>query len=233
VILVDSSVDINDESFQSSVAALRCQIRQLPPLDQGLVVRIQNLWAPHKTHTNYDPVNCKLIQYLKFHTFDPWFKQWDVVFYVDAGVEVYGDLNRMKAACDPSGVFYAHSNGYPEYSTFGTLRGQFEPILDSTVADVLENSYDLNKDSFQSTIMIFDTSLIKNSTLSSLYTLLDLYPIANRNDQGILNLYFYNSWTQLPVRDEQGWLYDFLERDSYMKTDYLILKYPRCRLSFR
>ena len=46
-------------------------------------------------------------------------------------------------------------------------------------------------------------------------------------DQGILNLHFNcerNLWKQMPIKDESGFLYDYLCRKNYSNKDYLMLK---------
>jgi hypothetical protein len=234
VMLVDQSIDINNTFLREQTNIYRIQIRQLPDLEKPLLEKLVTIWNLHKDAPNYPVVTKKFVQYLKFYLFDTWFKQWDVVFYIDAGMCIYGDLNRMKMACEPDpGVLYVHSNGYPLYSDFGMLRRQFETYLDTFITDQLESHYDLNADSFQSTAMIFHTSCNKETTVSDLWDLTYKYPIGNRNDQGILNLYFYKRWKQIPLRDSDGWLYDFHERHPYTKADYLMLKYPLNQLFFR
>ncbi len=234
VMLVDETVDTDDSFFKEHMRMLKFTTRKLPNLNSDLVYQIKRLWDNHKENPDYYPVVEKMIQYQKFHVFDTWFKQWDVVFYIDSGIQIYGDLNRMKASCDPlSSEFYAHSNGYPNYDEFGSLRKQFNHNLSQSISDTLDSQYNLSVDSFQSTVMVFNTNLIEESTVLDLFTLTSIFPIANRNDQGILNLYFYKLWKQLPLRDSHGWLYDFLERGENKKVDYLTLKYPRNNLLFR
>lgn len=227
VMLVDPTVNLEDPFLKSQAKLLQIQIRQLPPLDTSISEVIHSAWSSKKSQPHYHEVTSKLVQYLKFYLFDPWFKQWDAVFYIDAGMRIYGDLNRMKAACIPEpGFLYVHSNGYPNYDTPGTLRRQFDMSLDESITEQLESHYDLNLDSFQSTTIIFNTASIEDSTISDLFALTRAFPVANRNDQGILNLYFYGRWKQLPLRDAEGWLYDFLERNGHQKVEYLMLKYP-------
>ena len=148
-------------------------------------------------------------------------------------MRIYGDLNRMKRACTEEGVLYAHSNGYPDYQIGAHVRRQFEDFLDAQITQEMDTEFSLDIDSFQSTIMIYHTGIIEPTTVQDLYGLLNKYPTANRNDQGILNLYFHckkHMWKQLPLRDEEGYLYDFLQRHGLAKVDYLMLKYPREQL---
>jgi len=234
VVLVDSTVDITDPMVKGRFEALECQIRCVE--NKAPLETIRSMWKPYKGHFNRDPVCKKLVQYIKFHIFDEWFKQWDTVFYIDSGAHIYGDLNRMKRACEPKGVLYAHSNGYPSYLTNAYVRGQFDMFLDEMIAKELDAEFPLDIDSFQSTVMIFDTSLITPSMVDELFELTHRFPLANRNDQGILNLYFHcarSLWKQIPLQDEEGLLYDFHQRDGRAKVEYLMLKYPLEQLQFR
>ena len=74
---------------------------------------------------------------------------------------------------------------------------------------------------------IYDTSILEDNTVDRLFELNEKYPIAKRMDQGILNLYFNcekKLWKQIPIKDKEGFLYDYHERNDYKKNDYLILK---------
>ena len=234
VVLVDTSVNLQDSLVSSRFQALGCEIRQVE--SQAPVDRIQALWKPFEHSQNYATAIKKLVQYCKFHIFDLWFKRWDYVFYIDAGMRIYGDLNRMKRACQDKGVFYAHSNGYPDYKEVGSIRNQFESSLDMNIMNEMDKEFTLDIDSFQSTTMIFHTGIIEANTIQDLYNILYKYPTAKCNDQGIFNLYFHckkHIWKQLPLHDEEGFLYDFLQRGNNSKLDYLMLKHPLEQLLFR
>jgi hypothetical protein len=89
------------------------------------------------------------------------------------------------------------------------------------------SKYDLNVDYFQGTMFIYDTKIIDSNTVNDLFELAFKYKLSRRMDQGILNLYFTserNLWKQIPIKDDYGFLYDYLIRSPYSRHDYLMLK---------
>ena len=76
-------------------------------------------------------------------------------------------------------------------------------------------------------MMLYDTSIIKEDSIKKLIELMNTYPNTfGTKDQAILNLYFIDKWTSLPIKDNTGLLYDFNERDN-KKEDYIMVKYPK------
>lgn len=191
---------------------------------------VQPFWEQHKTHENYDYIQCHPYIYQKFFVFHQMFKAWDVVFYMDSGCVIQGPLQRMKTMCEPRHFLYAHSDSYPFYC-YRSLDCQFRfELADPSVKQDLEAKHNLDIDYFQSTLMIYNTKILEENTLSRLFELAEKYPMSVRMDQGILNLYWTcerKLWRQMPLQDEVGFLYNFLELKGCKTKDYLILKYPR------
>jgi hypothetical protein len=158
----------------------------------------------------------KLFQYHKYHLFTPFFKHWRYVFYIDCGAKIYNNIAPILQTVEPN-TLLAHSDAYPTYQW--KLRCQFLEI---------DTKFDLNIDYFQSTIMLFDTSIIEDNTFQQLYELTEKYPVSTTNDQGILNLYFnciQKKWKQIALGDENTYYYDFCVRNSdkpYVMTKYFI-----------
>jgi lipopolysaccharide biosynthesis glycosyltransferase len=212
VILMIQKKDVSME-LQEFVERHSVTIFELPEKD---VTPILDIW---KNHSNYSYISTRPFMFMKFYVFSTYFKQWDVIFYIDSGTSIYGPLDRMKKSCHPSGILYGHSDAYPYFEW--KLRGQFAKELSPAS---LEKNYNLDVDYFQGTMFIYDTAIIEDDTVDKLFDLAFMYPSSTRMDQGILNLYFNcdkNIWRQIPVRDEYGFLYDYLRRGNY---SYLMLK---------
>lgn len=167
--------------------------------------------------------------YAKFGMMSTALKKWERVFYMDAGMRIFGSLSRLTAVAETPGFLYAHSDAYPSF--IWKLKGQFDlNLIDKISQKVFLETFDTDRDYFQSTIMLFSTSIIEDSTLGELTDLLCRWPISRRGDQGIFNLYFNcmkGIWKPLPVRDNAGFLYDFMERQGHSCHEYVALKYPR------
>jgi hypothetical protein len=161
----------------------------------------------------------KIFQYHKFHLFNTFFKQWDFVFYVDCGIHIFNDVTPI-IETRQKGVLLAHSDAYPTYNR--KLRDQFDqkhPIFRT-----LNELYDLNVDYCQTTIMLYDTSIIEMGTFSDLLRIAIEYPISITNDQGIIALYFTNVrplFRQIQTRGENTFYYDYLRRGHF---PYIMLK---------
>ncbi len=191
---------------------------------------LQSFWENHKGHQHYEYIQSHPYIFQKFYVFDSFFKSWDIVFYMDSGCVIQGPLSRMKEACTPRNFLYAHSDAYPFY-TYRSLDCQFQlEIVEPSVKEEMEKTYNLDIDYFQSTIMIYNTKILEENTLKRLFELAEKYPFSVRMDQGILNLYWTcerRCWRQIPLQDQKGFLYNFLEINGCKTKDYLILKYPR------
>lgn len=164
--------------------------------------------------------------YMKFSMMSTQFRNWDYLFYIDAGCKIQGDLNRFKTVCTDTSCVYAHSDSYPIYQW--KLRDQFLiQALSPEEKEAFERIYPLDTDYFQSTLMIFHRTIIQDTTVEELFQLAKDSPISRRMDQGILNLYFHckkKIWKPLPLRDEIGFLYDYHPREGHTASDYCILK---------
>lgn len=168
------------------------------------------------------PFNEKLFQYHKFYCFDSYFKQWDTIFYLDSGINIYRDIRPMLDVKKPN-TLLAHSDAYPTYEW--KLSGQFNSNFPALFSE-LKSSYNLNIDYFQTTIMLYDTSIIQEDTFQNLYNLALRYPISRTNDQGIIALYFTSivpAWEQIPIRNEETFFYDFHRRGDE-KASFIMLK---------
>ena len=224
VLTISDDVVLKDE-HERSFLELRTSIYVVRSRN---VDRILEVWKNHRTHPRYEYTINRLGIYLKFNIFDIYFKQWDTVFYLDAGAVILGDLGRFKASCIPNGCLYAHSDAYPIYER--KLSGQFAfELIDPFDADTMKRTYAMECDYFQSTVMIFDSSILQPGISDTLFEMYERYPNSLTGDQAILNLYFtlqYPIWKPLQLKDEYGFLYDFHERDRYSTNHYAILKYP-------
>ena len=190
-------------------------LKEFPTLDTSKVEKLYNS-------------SDKIFQFFKFNLFDTYFKKWDTILYIDAGMHIFKPLNRL-FNIDVKGYLFANSDAKPTYEW--TLESQFNIDKDKDITNELKKEFDLTKkDYFQSTMMLFDTSIIHNNTVKELVELMNKYPICfGTKDQAILNLYFLNKrnlWKPLPLNDNEGLLYDFNEREN-KKEDYIMVKYPK------
>jgi len=226
VLLVSESL-YNNSQLKNYVEKYNIILRKVP---NRSFTKNMELWNKQYNHPERSYVLQREFMYNKFLVFDVYFKKWDIVFYIDAGCIINDSLERFKTSCEPSNCIYAHSDAYP-YINNWVLKRQFDiEIFDdlNNKKDFIDN-YEMyfNKDYFQSTMFIYDTKIIEDETVETLFKLNEKYPIATRMDQGILNLYFNcdrNLWKQIPIKDTKGFLYDFCKRPGYKDSDYCMIK---------
>ena len=166
----------------------------------------------------------KTFQYHKFYVFHEYFKNWDKIFYIDAGMHILKPIKKiLDIECDNN--LLAHSDSYPYYKN--KLDCQFEQIAFPDVYNDLKKNFNLKIDFFQSTILLFNSSIINSNTLNDLIELSNKYFISSTNEQGIMNLLFnckLGIWKQIQLRDDNTFFYDFWERPNYSKNNYIMLK---------
>lgn len=163
----------------------------------------------------------KQFQFHKLNLFNPFFKQWNYIFYLDCGITIFSDISPIINA-KTENTLLAHSDSYPYYEW--KLHCQFDKN-NTEYFTKLNDRFNLNIDYFQTTIMLYDTKIIKNNTYDNLLNLLLEYPISITNDQGIIALYF--TWveplfTQIQTHNEAIYFYDYLSRNHHYK--YIMLK---------
>ena len=216
VLMVPESITLH----QSRARELGVQFMVIPHRN---VDKVLDLWKANPQHPKSSYVAQRPYIYNKFYLMDERLKEWDVVFYMDSGVTVQSSLQRFIQSCEPDDCFYAHSDAYPTYEW--TLATQFIPDLftEENRAEFLQKyPKQLEGDYFQTTLFIYDTGLIQSDSVQTLFELNDKY--TSYGDQGIFNLYIGARWKQIKLRDEVGWLYDYLVRDGESRADYAVLK---------
>lgn len=162
----------------------------------------------------------KKFQYHKFHLFNPFFKRWRRIFYMDCGITVFQPIQPL-LDCWKENTVLAHSDTYPYYEW--KLHNQFVSL--SPYIEELKQTYDLTVDYPQTTILLYDTNVIEDTTEQDLYNLMLRFPNSVTNDQGIMALYFTNVrklWKQIPIGNDTINFYDYMDRHN--GKPYIMLK---------
>jgi hypothetical protein len=88
----------------------------------------------------------------------------------------------------------------------------------------LRTNYNIKMPYFQTTMMIYDTNIINETTKSDLYNLLFSYPFSITNDQAIIALYFTQDkpcWLQLRRKKDDLYYYDYVRCTN---SKYIMVK---------
>jgi hypothetical protein len=215
----------NNSKVNELVNKYNVILKSFPSIDTSNVLKI----IKRAKNIHY-PAGERIFQYHKFYMFDVYFKKWDVVLYVDVGMRIFNDVNRI-LHLDTKNKLLAHSNFYPNDYNKNCLEHLFNLKNEPEIVEELKKNFDNNKkDCFQSTMLMYDTNIIDKNTVNKLIELMNKYPISTANDEGIINLYFsylHDYWNPIPIKDSKGLLYDFMERFDHKKNEYVMLKYPK------
>jgi hypothetical protein len=187
-------------------------------------IQFSNEFIEVNNKINSDGRNIKKkFQWHKLHLFNVFFKQWNYMFYLDCGMNIYHDISPILDEVTEN-TLLAHSDAYPLYEW--KLHVQFDKD-NIDYFGKLNNKYNLNIDYFQTGMMLYDTRIIENDTYDNLLQLSHEYPISRTNEQGIIALYFTNVkplFKQIKTHNEYAYFYDCVSRNKNNK--YIMLKIP-------
>lgn len=185
-------------------------------------ISFSNKFLEINNEINSDERNkTKKFQWHKLHLFNIFFKKWNYIFYLDCGINIFSDISPIINEITEN-TLLAHSDAYPTYEW--KLHDQFDKT-NTAYFTKLNNTYNLNIDYFQTTIMLYDTKIIEHDTYDKLLNLTYEYPISLTNEQGIMALYFTNIkplFKQINTHNEFTYFYDYLSRNANNK--YIMLK---------
>lgn len=178
----------------------------------------------------------KLTQWDKLQVFRTWFKQWDRIAFLDAGLRVVNTVEPLLGldwegsllAPDDAGIAPDRDNG----NRIG-CQIQFGVNFD---ADRLFRSqfpsFDPSARYFLNCMFLFDTSLITDTLYSELETCMNDLPIMKCNEMGIMNLWFNirnRVWRPFPEMVGDMYLFGWSEPTvpgCPNWTRFHFLKYP-------
>ena len=220
------------------VMRMNLTIKEYPDIDTSeLIKKIR----AHPFHDTDGRELTKLKQWNKFYVFDTYFKQWDFVLFVDAGLRIFDKIDFFYQQFRENAIV-AMDDGHPEFTKKFTSQIELSNI---PIVDKLSSIYDINSSYFLNCIFLFDTCLIKRdtlsdtilieqntvlaekSTLSNLIDMMNEYPICKTNEMAIMNIYFHKSWIPMNIYLRNRILFDWTEREDNTWQQYVALKYPR------
>ena len=153
--------------------------------------------------------------YLKTAVFSVFFKQWRRVLWLDARNDIHYPLEPFFSSINSESAFLANPDAWPAASSI--LRDHFFSDCDPVLMARVERRFDLHSEYFQSTLMLFDTSLILNDTLTTVAELYNELSRVASSDQIIFSLYWHqirSVYQPLPYRLPGSLMvpYDFTPR---------------------
>jgi len=148
----------------------------------------------------------------KFYLFNKYFKQFKYILYLDTGVKIYRPIWDMFLLAK-KGKILAHHDDFPKYHW--SLSDKFRNI-EPYISD-LSKEFDIKtKHYFQTTIMLYDTSIINDDTFDNIIKLVEKYPMSQNGDQEYISLYFHQVTKQMEQitikKNDNYYYYDYYQR---------------------
>jgi len=176
----------------------------------------------------------KVYQWDKLQVFDVWFRQWERVIFLDAGLRVFDSVQPL-LDLPWRGQILAPDDSDP-YDNGNRFRTQVElsanpPAADAFIATYSEGCLSLRY--FLNCLFVIDTALFDR--LPNLTDLVFKYPIFRCNEMGLMNLVFtiqLGVWTPLPQRVGDKYLFAWSEANYTERPDWRqfhMIKYSTTR----
>lgn len=173
----------------------------------------------------------KTNQWEKLHIFDDYFKRWQRVVFLDAGLRVLDDIKYLLELDYKNKILAPIDGKHNAYNKFQCqLSYNKEEIINSLLNEfdysVMASFFMLN------CIWIYDTNILELCNKTELIEYMNKYPICKTNEMGIMNLLFhfkYHLWEPFPVKASNGkMLFDWCELNNPETNwrDYCYIKYP-------
>lgn len=175
----------------------------------------------------------KVTQWDKLEVFSDYFKRWDRVLFLDAGIRVLDKVEHLLEV-PWEGRFLAPDDSDP-YDNGNRLKCQIHldanPNAKKEFIEEFGTSL-LNRKYFLNCIFVYDTRLLNaRPVYETMLNLMYKYPIMACNEMGIMNLFFRDVWVPFPQRvtDSSKYLFGWSElnyREKPTWKQFCFLKYP-------
>jgi hypothetical protein len=207
-----------------------------PPMAGVRVRQISHLnIAPLFEQWNQHPIQAmpdnrhygKVYQWDKLQVFTSYFKQWDRVVFLDAGLRVFDTVQPL-LDLDWKGKLLAPDDADP-YDNGSRFGRQLDLTANPAAAARLIEAYGeriLGERYFNNCLFVFDTDLIgRYATVPAMEAMMVDYPIFLCNETGLMNLVFtFNAngcvWRALPQRVGSKYLFAWSENNYDERPDW-------------
>lgn len=176
-----------------------------------------------------------LVQWDKLQVFSYFFRQWERVIVLDAGMRVLSDVSPI-LSLDWRGSFLAPDDGNYPYNPNVTFQTQLDTTASPETYQKLLQEYSetiLNRRAFVPCVFVYDTALLDRISCLELMDTMYRYPIGTCNEMMIMNLIFnckYNVWKPFPMRIDGkyafGWNESHQNDTPGTWRDFIFMKYP-------
>ena len=163
----------------------------------------------------------KLYQWDKLYVFTEYFKQWNRIVFLDAGLRVFNTVQPLlDLEWHNKIIAYDDSGDTPHHDNGNRFKCQLRCSANPTVAEQLFQKWPrsiLDEHYFLNCIFLYDTALLSQVSFDELVEAMNLYPICSCNEMTIMNLFFtfkLRCWQPMPYYTPEGkYLFGWCERN--------------------
>ena len=177
----------------------------------------------------------KLTQWDKFYVCSEYFRKWERVLFMDAGMHIYKSIHIL-FTLPWQGKFVAPSGGDP-YSEDNKLATQIRDKENPEAAAVLYTDFPkplFEQQDFLNGIFMYDTALLDKVSMANMVVAMIKYPLCGCNEMTIMNLLFnikLNVWERMPQKIGDQYIFNWSDgnfnKGEHLKpADFICLKYP-------
>jgi len=208
------------------------QQHRVPHIDTSLLLKAYEKYPLSSDDNRHKE---KLTQWDKFYVFSEYFRKWDRVLFMDAGMRIYKSIHIL-FTLPYKGKFLAPSGGDP-YSEENRLSTQIRDKENPEAAQALYTDYPqelFKKQDFLNGIFLYDTALLDIISITNMVAAMIKYPLCGCNEMTIMNLFFnikYNVWERIPQKIGEQYIFNYSDMnfnrgEHLAPTDFICLKYP-------
>lgn len=168
----------------------------------------------------------KLNQWEKLHIFDEYFKRWERVIYLDAGLRIFEDVKYI-LELDYKNKILGHIDG----TLFKTQISYDNIELVKNLLSEYGNEM-LEKDHMLNCLWVYDTNILDVCNKTNLIEIMNKYPLCKTNEMTAMNLLFhfkYKLWQPFPEKASNGKIiFNWTElsgQENKTWRDYCFVKY--------
>jgi hypothetical protein len=173
----------------------------------------------------------KTNQWEKLHIFDNYFRKWQRVVFLDAGLRILDDVSHLLSLDYKNKILAPMDGKISQYNEFKCqISYDNQEFVDSLISNfgesILTSNYMLN------CIWIYDTNILNLCDKNQLIEAMINYPLCKTNEMGIMNLLYhfkYHLWEPFPIKSiNNKYLFDWCELNNSGThwKDYCYIKYP-------
>jgi hypothetical protein len=225
-------ITVNFDAPEKFLEQYSVQQYRVQHIDTSLLVKSYEkypLTSGDKRHLD------KLTQWDKFYVFSEYFRKWDRVLFMDAGMRIYNSIHIL-FTLPWQGKLVAPSGGDP-YSETNRLSTQIRDKENPEAAAALYADYPeylFEKQDFLNGIFIYDTALLDKVSIENMVTAMIKYPLCGCNEMTIMNIIFnlqLNVWERMPQKKGDQYIFNYSDMnfnrgENIKLTDFICLKYP-------